>query len=76
MITGLIPNQIYINKLFAMSMISLMATACLLYTSIYSYYVEAVIADVTEDLMEQKGISESAARQLLYNGGYLSLIHI
>ena len=27
MITGLIPNQIYINKLFAMSMISLMATA-------------------------------------------------
>ena len=32
---------------------------------IYSYYVEAVIADVTEDLMEQKGISESAARQLL-----------
>lgn len=37
---------------------------------IYSYYVEAVIADVTEDLMEQKGISESAARQLLYNGGY------
>ena len=37
---------------------------------IYSYYVEAVIKDVTEDLMEQKGISESAARQLLYNGGY------
>lgn len=37
---------------------------------IYSYYVEAVISDVTEDLMEQKGISESAARQLLYNGGY------
>lgn len=27
MITGLIPNQIYINKLFAMSMVSLMATA-------------------------------------------------
>ena len=27
MITGLIPNQIYINRLFAMSMISLMATA-------------------------------------------------
>lgn len=37
---------------------------------IYSYYVEAVIDDVTEDLMEQKGISESTARQLLYNGGY------
>lgn len=37
---------------------------------IYSYYVEAVIDDVVEDLMEQKGISESTARQLLYNGGY------
>lgn len=37
---------------------------------IYSYYVEAVIKDVTEDLMEQKGISEDTARQLLYNGGY------
>ena len=37
---------------------------------IYSYYVEAVIDDVTEDLMEQKGISESTARQLIYNGGY------
>lgn len=37
---------------------------------IYSYYVEAVINDVTEDLMEQKGISQDTARQLLYNGGY------
>lgn len=37
---------------------------------IYSYYVEAVIKDVTEDLMEQKGISQDTARQLLYNGGY------
>lgn len=37
---------------------------------IYSYYVEAVIKDVTEDLMEQKGISQGTARQLLYNGGY------
>jgi hypothetical protein len=27
MITGLIPNQIFINKLYAMSMISLMTTA-------------------------------------------------
>ena len=27
MITGLIPNQVFINKLFAMSMISLMTTA-------------------------------------------------
>ena len=36
---------------------------------IYSYYVEAVIKDVTEDLMEQKGISQDT-RQLLYNGGY------
>ena len=34
---------------------------------IYSYYVEAVIKDVTEDLMEQKGISQDTARQLLYN---------
>ena len=37
---------------------------------IYSYYVEAVIKDVTEDLMEQKGISQDTAKQLLYNGGY------
>lgn len=37
---------------------------------IYSYYVEAVIKDVTEYLMEQKGISQDTARQLLYNGGY------
>ena len=38
--------------------------------NIYSYYEEAVIADVTEDLMEQKGISKEAARHLVYNGGY------
>ena len=37
---------------------------------IYSYYEEVVIADVTEDLMEQKGISKEAARHLVYNGGY------
>ena len=37
---------------------------------IYSYYEEVVIADVTEDLMERKGISKEAARHLVYNGGY------
>ena len=37
---------------------------------IYTYYEEVVIADVTEDLMEQKGISKEAARHLVYNGGY------
>ena len=41
---------------------------------IYSYYVEAVIKDVTEDLMEQKGISQDTARQLLYNGGVYSCL--
>ena len=38
--------------------------------TIYSYYEEVVINDVTKDLMESKGISRSAARTLLYNGGY------
>ncbi|MBQ8026099.1 MAG: transglycosylase domain-containing protein, partial [Oscillospiraceae bacterium] len=37
---------------------------------IYTYYEEVVINDVTKDLMELKGISRSAARTLLYNGGY------
>ena len=37
---------------------------------IYTYYEEVVIADVTEDLMERKGISKEAARHLVYNGGY------
>ena len=37
---------------------------------IYSWYVEYVIDEVTQDLVEQKGISESTARDLLYNAGY------
>lgn len=37
---------------------------------IYSYYEEAVINDVIADLMEMKGLSETAARQLVFNGGY------
>ena len=37
---------------------------------IYTYYEEVVINDVTKDLMGLKGISRSAARTLLYNGGY------
>jgi len=37
---------------------------------IYSYYVETVISDVINDLMETQGITYSAAEQLLYNGGY------
>jgi len=37
---------------------------------IYSWYVEYVIDEVTQDLVERKNISESAARDLLYNAGY------
>lgn len=39
-------------------------------SSVYSYYEEVVISDVVEDLANEKGISESTARQLLYNAGY------
>lgn len=38
--------------------------------NIYSYYEEVVIDDVINDLVEQKGITEDAARLLVYNGGY------
>lgn len=38
--------------------------------TIYSYYAEAVIEDVLQDLMEQKGVSYDTARTLLYSGGY------
>ena len=38
--------------------------------TIYTYYEEAVISDVIQDLMKLKGISESAARTLVFNGGY------
>lgn len=37
---------------------------------IYSYYVEMVIRDVIADLQSQLGLSEEAARRLLYHGGY------
>ena len=37
---------------------------------VYTYYEEAVINEVIADLMKQKGLSESAARQLVFNGGY------
>ena len=37
---------------------------------IYSYYVETVIRDVLSDLQTKLGLSEEAARQLLYHGGY------
>ena len=37
---------------------------------IYSYYLEVVINDVLRDLVEKKGLAESAARQVLYHGGY------
>ena len=37
--------------------------------AINSYYTEAVIADVTDDLMEQKGINKATAENLIYNGG-------
>ena len=37
---------------------------------VYSYYVEVVINDVLQDLVDQKGISLQSAKQLLYSGGY------
>lgn len=37
---------------------------------IYSYYEEAVIEDVIQDLMEEKGLSYNAAQRLVYTGGY------
>ena len=36
----------------------------------YNYYEETVVTDVIDDLMEKQGITESAAIQLVYNGGY------
>lgn len=38
--------------------------------TVYSYYAEAVIEDVLQDLMEQKGVSYDTAKTLLYSGGY------
>ena len=37
---------------------------------IYSYYVEMVISDVLSDLQHRLGLSQEAAKQLLYHGGY------
>ena len=37
---------------------------------IYPYYVEVVIQDVLSDLQTKLGLSEQAASQLLYHGGY------
>lgn len=37
---------------------------------IYTYYEEVVIHDVVHDLMEQKGVNEQTANQLLLHGGY------
>lgn len=39
-------------------------------TQTISYYAEAVINDVLNDLVEQKGVSRDTARTLLYSGGY------
>ena len=36
----------------------------------YTYYEETVVTDVINDLVEKQGITESAAIQLVYNGGY------
>ena len=37
---------------------------------IYTYYEEAVIDDVLQDLMDQKGVNLETAESLLYRGGY------
>ena len=37
--------------------------------TINSYYVDAVIEDVTKDLMQEKGINQETAENLIYNGG-------
>ena len=37
---------------------------------IYTYFEEVVIRDVLDDLMEQKGVNEKTANQLLLHGGY------
>lgn len=36
----------------------------------YTYYVDAVIESVVEDLMEQQNITKELALQMLYNNGY------
>ena len=39
-------------------------------SSVYSYYEEVVLSDVIGDLAEAKGISRTAASQLVHNAGY------
>lgn len=38
-------------------------------TSIYSYFVDALIQQVIDDLMEEKGYSQVQAQKLVYSGG-------
>src|SRR5665647_1050033 len=38
-------------------------------TSTQSYYVDQIVKDVKNDLMTRNGMSEAAAKQLLYNNG-------
>ena len=39
--------------------------------SIYSYYVDAMIDQIIDDLMTQKGYTEQQAVKLLYTGGLI-----
>ena len=66
---GYIDYSTYVNAVN--EQLEFARTAEVEYTQeIYTYYEETVIADVIRDLMAQKGISESAARTLVFNGGY------
>jgi len=38
--------------------------------NVYSWYVDQVITDVIDDLVEQYGISKKIAAQMVYSGGY------
>ena len=38
-------------------------------TTVHSWFVETLIADVISDLMEEKGLDENTATQLVYSGG-------
>ncbi len=38
-------------------------------TNVHSWFVETLIQDVINDLMEEKGLDENTATQLLYSGG-------
>jgi penicillin-binding protein 1A len=43
--------------------------------SVYSWFVDEVIRDVTSDLMTKFGINEAAAQMMLYTGGYSIYFH-